>query len=106
MYGAIIGDCDYQLFHGCNDAKTAEHISDAYGKDTVRVNNVNVPMTPLFSPVLHTTCPYTHSKTSPGRPLMMPDEIRRLPKEQAILIIRGAKPLLLYKITPEEHPFF
>lgn len=65
-----------------------------------------VPMTPLFSPVLHTTRPYTHNKTSTGRPLMMPDEVRRLPKDQAILLIRGSKPLKLSKITPEEHPFF
>lgn len=63
-------------------------------------------MTPLFSPVLHTTRPYTHNKTSTGRPLMMPDEVRRLPKDQAILLIRGSKPLKLCKITPEEHPFF
>ena len=102
----IIGDCDYQLFLGCNDMMTAEHISDQCGEVTVRVNNANVPMTPLFSPVLHTTKPYTHSKTSTGRPLMMPDEVRRLPKNQAILLIRGSKPLKLSKITPEEHPFF
>lgn len=63
-------------------------------------------MTPLFSPVLNTTRPYTHNKTSTGRPLMMPDEVRRLPKDQAILLIRGSKPLKLSKITPEEHPFF
>lgn len=36
----------------------------------------------------------------------MPDEVRRLPKNQAILLIRGSKPLKLTKITPEEHPFF
>ena len=36
----------------------------------------------------------------------MPDEIRRLPKDKAILLIRGAKPLMLNKITPEEHPSF
>lgn len=37
---------------------------------------------------------------------MMPDEIRRLPKDKAILLVRGAKPLMLYKIVPEEHPDF
>ena len=97
---------DYQLFLGCNDMMTAEHISDQCGEITVRVNNAMVPMTPLFSPVLHTTKPYTHSKTSTGRPLMMPDEVRRLAKDQGILLIRGSKPLKLSKITPEEHPFF
>lgn len=102
----IVGDCDYQLFLGCNDAMTAEFISDACGDVTVRVNNANVPMTPLFSPVLNTTRPYTHSKTSTGRPLMMPDEVRRLPRNKAILLIRGSKPLMLEKITPEEFPDF
>ncbi len=102
----IVGDCDYQLFLGCNDAMTAEMISEACGEITVRVNNSMVPMTPLFSPVLHTTKPYTHNKTSTGRPLMMPDEVRRLPKDKAILLIRGSKPLMLSKITPEEHPSF
>ena len=36
----------------------------------------------------------------------MPDEVRRLKKDKAILLVRGAKPLLLSKITPEEHPSF
>lgn len=102
----IVGDCDYQLFLGCNDAMTADMISEACGEITVRVNNSMVPMTPLFSPVLHTTRPYTHNKSSTGRPLMMPDEVRRLPKDKAILLIRGSKPLMLNKITPEEHPYF
>lgn len=102
----IVGDCDYQLFLGCNDSMTAEFISDSCGEVTVRVNNSNVPMTPLFSPVLNTTRPYTHNKTSTGRSLMMPDEVRRLPRDKAILLIRGSKPLILNKIMPEEMPDF
>ena len=35
----IVGDCDYQLVLGCNDAMTAEFISDLCGEITVRVNN-------------------------------------------------------------------
>ena len=102
----IVGDCDYQLFLGCNDAMTAEFISNQCGEITVRVNNSMLPMMPLFSPVLNTTRPFTQNKTSTGRPLMMPDEVRRLQKDKAILLVRGAKPLLLNKITPEEHPSF
>lgn len=105
-YQEIIGDCDYQLFLGCNDSMTAEFISESCGEITVRVNNANVPMTPLFSPVLHTTRPYTHNKTSTGRSLMMPDEVRRLPRDKAILLIRGSKPIMLNKIMPEELPAF
>lgn len=102
----IVGDCDYQLFLGCNDAMTAEFISDLCGEITVRVNNTMMPMLPLFSPIFHRMRPFTDNKTSTGRPLMMPDEVRRLQKDKAILLVRGAKPLLLSKITPEEHPSF
>ena len=63
-------------------------------------------MTPLFSPVLHSTRPYSHNKTSTGRPLMMPDEVRRLPKQESILLIRGELPLKLNKVLPDEHPDF
>lgn len=102
----IIGDCDYQLFLGCNDMMTAEHISGQCGEITVRVNNSMIPMTSLFSPLVREMRSYTQNKTGTGRPLMMPDEVRRLPKNQAILLIRGSKPLKLTKITPEEHPYF
>lgn len=102
----IVGDNDYQLFLGCNDQKTAEFISFQCGDITIRVNNSVVPQTPLFSPVLNSTRPYTHNKTSTGRPLMMPDELRRLNRDQAILLVRGEKPLKLYKIIPDEHMDF
>ena len=101
----IVGDCDYQLFLGCNDAMTAEFISKQCGEVTVRVNNMNTPTRPFFDSIVLQK-PYMHNKTSTGRPLMMPDEVRRLAKDKAILLIRGAKPLLLNKITPEEHPSF
>ena len=102
----LVGDCDYQLFLGCNDVMTAEFISSLCGEITVRVNNSMNPTLPLFSPIFNTTKPFTENKTSTGRPLMMPDEVRRMQKDKAILLVRGAKPLLLSKITPEEHPSF
>ena len=101
----LVGDCDYQLFLGCNDAMTAEYISDQCGKITVRVNNTSIPTAPL-APGLRAARGYTESKISTGRPLMMPDEVRRLPRDKAILLVRGSKPLLLTKIRPEEHPDF
>ena len=102
----IVGDCDYQLLLGCNDKMTADFWSAQCGDVTVRVNNANVPMTPLFSPILNTTRPYMHAKTSTGRPLMMADEVRRLPRDQVLFLMRGELPLKLCKIVPEEHPDF
>ena len=100
----IVGNCDTQLFLGCNDIMTAEFMSKQCGDMTVRVNNANIPMTPLFSPVINSTRPYVHGKTSTGRPLMMPDEVRRLPQDEAILLVRWELPLKLKKILPDEHP--
>ena len=100
----MVGDCDTQIFLGCNDLMTADFISKQCGDITVRVNDATIPMQPLFSPVLHTTRPYSHMKKSAGRALMMPDEVRRLPKNESIILVRGEKPLKLFKITPEEHP--
>ena len=39
----IVGDCDYQLFLGCNDVMTSEFFSKQCGEITVRVNNTNTP---------------------------------------------------------------
>ena len=102
----LVGNCDTQLFLGCNDQMTAKFMSEQCGEMTVRVNNATIPMQPLFSPVLHSTRPYSQGKSSTGRPLMMPDEIRRLPDNESIVLVRGQKPLKLNKIIPDEHPKF
>lgn len=98
----LVGDCDYQLFLGCNDGMTAQYISDQCGTITVRTEDTSTPIPPFLYPMAPR--PYMHRKSTASRPLLMPDEVRRLPKNQAILLIRGEKPIKLYKISPEEHP--
>lgn len=102
----LVGNCDIQLFLGCNDNMTAEYISGKCGMVTIRQTNNQMPMTPLFSPVLNSTRPYTQTQGSTQRALMLPDEVLRLPNGQCIVLLRGQKPLLLYKIIPDELPMF
>jgi type IV secretion system protein VirD4 len=102
----LVGNCDCQLFLGCNDQMTAEFISKQCGDMTIRVNNATIPMTPLFSPVLHSTRPFSHMKSSTSRALLLPDEVRRLPSEESVVIVRGQKTAKLFKIIPDEHPEF
>jgi type IV secretion system protein VirD4 len=102
----IVGNCDCQLFLGCNDQMTAKFMSEQCGEMTIRVNDSVIPMTPLFSPILSSTRQFTHNKTSTGRALILPDEVRRLPDRQSIVLVRGQKPLKLTKIIPDEHPAF
>jgi len=100
----IIGNCDTQLFLGCNDQMTAEYISDKCGQVTIRTTNSTMPLQPLFSPIFNSTRPYSQSRSNTQRPLMLPDELLRLDNSQEIVLFRGHKPLQLYKITPEELP--
>ncbi len=102
----LVGNCDVQLFLGCNDNMTAEYISGKCGMVTIGLTNNQMPVTPLFSPVLNSTRPYTQTRSNTQRALMLPDETLRLANDQCIVLLRGQKPLLLHKIIPDELPLF
>jgi type IV secretion system protein VirD4 len=98
----IVANCDCQIYLGGNDNLTAKYISEKCGKVTIAIKNNQMPLTPLFSPVYSSTRPYSQTKSNTQRDLMLPDEVLRLPNEQCLVMLRGQKPLLLYKIVPEE----
>ena len=100
----IISHCDTTICLGVNDLMTAQYISDKCGSVTIRVDNNQMPLTPLFSPINNSTRPYSQTRTSTKRALMMPDEILQMDNKKCIVLLRGRKPLLLDKITPEEFP--
>ncbi|GHU79657.1 hypothetical protein FACS1894191_2960 [Clostridia bacterium] len=102
----ILGNCDWQIFMGCNDSMTASYWAEKCGSVTVRTETGTMPQQPLFSPVLSSTRPYSISKSSAKRLLMMPDELMRLDNDKCILSVRGQRPAMLYKVAPEELPEF
>lgn len=102
----IISNCDTQLFLGVNDQMTAKYISDKCGMVTIRTTTSQIPMQPLFSPIYNTTKPYSQGRSNAQRPLMYPDELLRLDNAQEIILLRGQKPMQLYKIIPDELPSF
>lgn len=73
---------------------------------TIKVENNQMPLTPLFSPVYTSTRPYSQTKSNTQRALMLPDEILRMDNRECLVLLRGQKPLRLYKIIPDEHPSF
>lgn len=73
---------------------------------TIKVENNQMPLTPLFSPVYTSTRPYNQTKSNTQRALMLPDEILRMDNRECLVLLRGQKPLRLYKIIPDEHPSF
>ena len=48
----------------------------------------------------------SQTKSNTQRPLMYPDEIMRMDNRECLVLLRGQKPLRLYKIIPDEHPSF
>ena len=102
----LIGCTDIQICLGCNDVDTATYISKKCGMVTIKVENNQMPLLPLFSPVYSSTRPYSQTKSNTQRALMLPDEIMRMDNQESLVLLRGQKPLKLYKITPDEHPSF
>ncbi len=102
----LIGNCDIQICLGCNDQMTAQYISDKCGQITIRVNNNQMPLMPLFSPIYSSTRPYSQTRSNTQRALMLPDEILRMNNRECLVLLRGQKPMQLYKIIPDELPSF
>lgn len=95
---------DQTLYLGCNDLTSAKYISEKCGKITISVRNNQFPLMPLFSPVYHSTRPYSQTRSNTQRDLMLPDEVLRLDRQKCIALFQGRKPALLWKLTPEELP--
>ncbi len=98
----IVGNCDTQLFLGCNDLMTSEYISKRCGNITIQLTNSMAPQTPLFSPITREVTGYRQTKANNTRPLMYPEEVLQLDNKECLLLIRGQKPLKGYKIIPDE----
>ena len=98
----IVGNCDTQLFLGCNDTMTSEFISKRCGNITIQLTNSMAPQTPLFSPITREVTGYRQTRSNNTRPLMYPEEVLQLDNRDCLLLIRGQKPLKACKIIPDE----
>jgi len=98
----IIGNCDTQLFLGCTDELTAKFISDRTGEVTIGVES----MSKELSATRMTNYTPSHRETSSigKRKLLTPDEVLRLPREDALIIFRGQKVLKVKKFDYTKHP--
>jgi len=98
----IIGNCDSQIFLGCTDEMTARFISDRTGETTVGVESTAKEMQSVR---LSNYVPSQREVSSIGkRKLMTPDEVLRLPRDDALVIFRGQKVLKVKKFDYTKHP--
>ncbi len=93
----IIGDCDTLLFlGGGNEPTSLEFVSKLLGKETVHTRTRGRTKGRSGSSSVN------FQQT--GRDLMTPDEIRMLPTNDALLFIRGEKPVRDKKYDIKKHP--
>ena len=93
----IIGNCDTLLFlGGGNEPTSLEFVSKLLGKETVHTCTRGQTKGRSGSSSVN------YQQT--GRDLMTPDEIRMLPTDDALLFIRGEKPVRDKKYDIKKHP--
>jgi len=93
---SIVGNCDEFLYLGGNEQSTHEYISKLLGKATIDTNTYGKTMGRSGS--------YSTNYQQTGRELLMPDEVRILDNEYALLFVRGERPILDSKISLLQHP--
>lgn len=95
-YESIVGNCDTFLYLGGNEQSTHEYISKMLGKETIDTRTRGV-----------TKGQHGSSSTNyqnAGRELLTLDEVRLLDNANALIFIRGERPVMDKKFDILSHP--
>jgi type IV secretion system protein VirD4 len=97
---SLLGNCGLQLILGANDQATAEYVSRALGKRTLRYSSETRSLGLLAAPRR------TRVEQVRERDLMMPQEIRQMPSDNLIALVEGQRPILATKLySYDRQPF-
>lgn len=102
LWQEILGNCDVQLFLGCTDPLTAEFVSSRTGLASVAVSSKSKQLGTWR--ISNYTSEYRETSGVGKRPVLTPDEVLRLPIDEALVIIRGKKTLKVDKMDYSKHP--
>ena len=102
LWQEILGNCDVQLFLGCTDPLTAEFVSSRTGLASVAVSSKSKQLGTWR--ISNYTPEYRETSGVGKRPVLTPDEVLRLPIDEALIIIRGKKTLKVGKMDYSKHP--
>jgi len=91
----ITGNCDTLLYLGGNEQSTHEYISKLLGKATIQ--------TRTFGHTRGRSGSYSTNQQITGRELLTPDEVRLLENQDALLFMRGEKPVCDRKFNLLKH---
>lgn len=92
----IIGNADTLVYLGGNEQSTHEYISKLLGKETISTTSSSQSKGRSGS--------FSQSTQQTGRDLMTPDEVRLLDNKNAVVFIRGERPVIDEKYDLMKHP--
>lgn len=98
----IIGNCDTQIALGCTDQMTAKFISDRTGEVTIAVSSESKRRNKLQ--IGDYTPEYKETSSVGRRKLLTPDEVLRMPLDEALVILRGQNVFKVKKFDYTRHP--
>ena len=92
----IIGNADTFIYLGGNEQSTHKYVSELLGKETIHTKSSSQSKGRNGS--------FSESTQLTGRELMTPDEVRMLDNKNAIVFIRGERPVIDLKYDLMKHP--
>ena len=93
---SLVGNCDEFLYMGGNEKETHKYVSELLGKETIDTNT--------YGQTKGKSGSYSTNFQQSGRELLQPDEVRMLDNQNALLFIRGERPVLDFKYDLLKHP--
>lgn len=93
---SLVGNCDEFLYLGGNEKETHKYVSELLGKETIDTNT--------YAQTKGKSGSYSTNFQQSGRELLQPDEVRMLDNQNALLFIRGERPILDAKYDLMKHP--
>ena len=98
-YETIMGNCDTHVFLGSNSFKTVEYFSKALGEKTIVRDSRSINRDKQYK-----RQGFSDSDQVMARPLMTPDELRRMDNDECIIYEKGIKPVRAKKYYYFESP--
>lgn len=96
-FETILANCDTHLYLGSNSQKTSEYFSKALGEVNIVQESISVSTSKNTKGDEKGGTNESVSKNKFSRPLMTPDELKRLPNDNCIILEKGLFPILAEK---------
>ena len=93
---SLVGNCDELLYLGGNEKETHKYLSELLGKETIDTNT--------YGQTKGKSGSYSTNFQQSGRELLMPDEVRLLDNDYALLFVRGEHAVMDRKYDLLKHP--